>query len=144
ADAGSAAMNQAASAFAERGQQSLSQAAQVLSGRLGDLSGYLQTRSLDEIVAEARRMARENPALFIAGGVAAGLLLSRFFKASSGQAQGSTYGSEAEDATRRHEDQSMYEDRSRTYEGRRYSAPDPGDVGDSWGEEDPGTRGGLI
>lgn len=119
----------------------------MLSARLGDLAGYLQTRSLDEITGEMRRMARENPALFIAGGVAAGLLLSRFFKASS---EGSGRSSFAPDLEDEFEDEPRrFEDEPGRYGSRRYSAPDPEDPigprGDSWSDSDePGNRGGLI
>lgn len=49
------------------------------------LSGGLRERSGDELVHELGRMAREHPAMFLGGGVALGLGLSRFAKAASPQ-----------------------------------------------------------
>ena len=45
------------------------------------LSGGLRERSGDELVQELGRIARENPGLFVGGGVALGFGLTRFAKA---------------------------------------------------------------
>jgi len=79
----SEAVDEAASVLSSRGQETLSQAAGALSSRLENLASYFETRSLDDLTREARTLAAQNPALFIAGGVAVGFALSRFFKASS-------------------------------------------------------------
>lgn len=51
------------------------------------LSGYLQNKSVGEIVSEVEGIARREPALFLGGAFALGLLGARFLK-SSGQPQG--------------------------------------------------------
>jgi hypothetical protein len=87
ANQASDAVDGAADALADRGQERLSQAAHALSERMRGLSGYLENRGLDDLITDATRLAQRNPALFIAGGVAIGFALSRFLKASSSQAQ---------------------------------------------------------
>lgn len=82
------ALDETAASLSARGQDSLAEAATAMSDRLSQLSGYLEGRSTDELMREARRLARDNPAMFVAGGVALGLALSRFFKASSPGSRG--------------------------------------------------------
>jgi hypothetical protein len=65
------------------GHDTLAQAAYATSARISTLARYVETRTLDELTREAGQMARNNPALMIAGGVVLGLALSRFFKGSS-------------------------------------------------------------
>lgn len=48
-----------------------------------DLADNLRGKSVDELVGEVNRLARNNPALFIAGSVALGFGLTRFARASS-------------------------------------------------------------
>ncbi|HET8697159.1 MAG TPA: hypothetical protein VFO94_06725 [Gammaproteobacteria bacterium] len=78
----SSAIDDAASALQRSGHETLSQAAAGLAERMRDLSGYLKDRSLEDCMADARALAKRNPALFIGGGIAIGFALSRFFKAS--------------------------------------------------------------
>jgi hypothetical protein len=87
ADASDALDETAASLYA-RGQEGLAQAAGEMSQRLSRLADYLEDRSTDDLMREARRLARDNPTMFIAGGLALGIALSRFFKASSGRHDG--------------------------------------------------------
>lgn len=61
-----------------------------LSSYVGDIAGYvddiassLRDKSADDLMHEAERVARENPALFIAGGLAVGLGIARLAKAGS-------------------------------------------------------------
>lgn len=82
----SQALNRAAASFSEQGQSGLAHAASSLSERLSGLAHALESRSAEDLTHDARRVARENPALFIAGGVVLGIALSRFFKASSTRA----------------------------------------------------------
>jgi hypothetical protein len=49
---------------------------------VGNLATRLREGSIDDLVEDTRRLARRNPALFLAGGVAIGFALSRFIKAS--------------------------------------------------------------
>jgi len=46
-------------------------------------SNHLRDRNLDELVNDAQRLARQQPAIFIGSSFAAGLLAARFIKASS-------------------------------------------------------------
>lgn len=46
------------------------------------LAGSLRGKSVDELIQQAGRMARDNPALFVTASVALGFGLSRFLKAS--------------------------------------------------------------
>jgi hypothetical protein len=77
------ALEQAAQSYAEHGQESLARSASALAGKLAALAERLEHQSLDDLAREAKDIARSNPGLFIAGGLALGLVLSRFFKASS-------------------------------------------------------------
>jgi exonuclease VII small subunit len=49
---------------------------------VGNLATRLREGSIDDLLEDTRRLARRNPALFLAGGVAIGFALSRFIKAS--------------------------------------------------------------
>jgi len=51
-----------------------------------NLADNLRGKSVDELVGEVNRLARNNPALFIAGSVALGFGLTRFARASSHRA----------------------------------------------------------
>ena len=61
-----------------------------LSGHINDLAGGmarlsqgLREKSADELMRDVNRIARDNPAMFIAGGVALGFTLTRLLRASS-------------------------------------------------------------
>jgi hypothetical protein len=84
----SEAIDDAAAAFSQHGQETLSQAAAALSSRLQNIASYVESHSLDDLAREAQRIARNNPMLFIAGGVVVGLALGRLFKANLGEASG--------------------------------------------------------
>lgn len=75
----------------------LSQYVSDLAERLGQMSRNLREKSGDELLRDVSRMARENPALFIAGGVAIGVGISRFARAS-----GSPRGSGTHDDSASH------------------------------------------
>lgn len=47
------------------------------------LAGNLRGKSIDELLQQAGKLARDNPALFVTGSVALGFGLSRFLRASS-------------------------------------------------------------
>ena len=61
-----------------------------LAGTVGNLATRLRDGSIDDLVDDTREFARQNPALFIAGGIAAGLVLARFVKASAHRAERAT------------------------------------------------------
>ena len=52
-------------------------------GRVESAAGYLRDRSPDELLHEAERFARRDPALFLGGAFVLGLLGARFLKSSS-------------------------------------------------------------
>ena len=51
--------------------------------QLERFSDHLRNRSLDQLVDDAQRLARQQPAIFIGTSFAAGLVVARFMKASS-------------------------------------------------------------
>ena len=57
--------------------------ADELSGQLARFSSGIENSTLDDIAVKTRRVARENPGLFVLGSVVAGIAAGRFFKASS-------------------------------------------------------------
>ncbi len=73
--------------FSDQGQEMLARASSMLAGQLSNLAGRLENRSAAELSQDVRNLARSNPELFVAGGVAIGLVLSRFFKASAERAE---------------------------------------------------------
>ncbi len=62
---------------------------------MGKLSAALRDKSGDEILRDVQRVAREHPALFLAGSVALGLGAARFARASS-QSDASGHADKAE------------------------------------------------
>lgn len=61
----------------------LSQHVSDMAGSLGRMADGLREKSADEILHDVRRIARENPTLFIAGSIAIGFGLTRFARASA-------------------------------------------------------------
>ena len=76
------AIDATADALADSGHETLSQVAASISDKVRTFSSYLENRPLEDLIGDARALARRNPALFMAGGVALGFTLSRFLKAS--------------------------------------------------------------
>jgi len=76
-------LDEVSSTLAAEGHETLAQAVHATSARISSFARYVETHNLDELTQEARRLARENPGLLIAGGVALGVALGRFFKASA-------------------------------------------------------------
>lgn len=56
---------------------------------LGRLSDSLREKSADEILRDVRRVARDNPTLFIAGSIAIGFGITRFARAAASSAASS-------------------------------------------------------
>jgi hypothetical protein len=83
ADETSNVIEDAASRLDESGHETLGKATAALADQVRRFSAYLESRRLEDFVRDAQRLAQRNPALFIAGGVALGFALSRFFKAAS-------------------------------------------------------------
>lgn len=68
-------------------EPTLAELASRLAGTVGNLATRLREGSIDDLVADTRELARRNPGLFIAGGVAVGFVLARFVKASARRAE---------------------------------------------------------
>ncbi len=83
ADALSDAVDAAAASLDDHDREGLARYARELSGNLADAAGHLEGRSVDELANDAKRLARNNPALFMLGSIAVGFGLSRFFKADA-------------------------------------------------------------
>lgn len=66
----------------QESNQTLADYAHGLSRGIADAAQKLRNRSVDEFLADAHALARNNPTLFILGSVGAGIALSRFVKAS--------------------------------------------------------------
>ncbi len=47
------------------------------------VSGYIQNKEIGELLKDAQQLARRQPEFFVAGALAAGFLVGRFFKSSS-------------------------------------------------------------
>ncbi|MEA2519651.1 MAG: hypothetical protein QOF49_1731 [Chloroflexota bacterium] len=63
--------------------------------RVEQLSSYLREHDAQEVLSEAERLARRQPALVVGGGLVVGLLIGRLLRSGAEPAggQGSTYGS---------------------------------------------------
>ncbi len=83
ADALSDAIDAAASNLDDDDREGLARYARELSRHLSTAAGQLENRSVDELASDAKRLARNNPALFMLGSISVGFGLSRFFKASA-------------------------------------------------------------
>lgn len=83
ADALSDAVDAAASSLDDHDREGLAKYAREVSNNLANVAGQLEGRSVDELANDAKRLARDNPALFMLGSIAVGFGLSRFFKASA-------------------------------------------------------------
>lgn len=78
------AIDAAASNLDDHDREGLARYARELSSNLANAAGQLEDRSVDELANDAKRLARNNPAMFMLGSIAVGFGLSRFFKASVG------------------------------------------------------------
>lgn len=83
ADALSDAIDAAASKLDDQDREGLARYARELSSNLANAAEQLEGRSVDELANDAKRLARDNPALYMLGSIAVGFGLSRFFKASA-------------------------------------------------------------
>jgi hypothetical protein len=69
------------------GDDTVSGFGRSLSGLMRQLAGGLREREIEEFARELGTMARRNPGVFLAGSVALGFGVARFFKASPPQAR---------------------------------------------------------
>lgn len=76
------ALRQAGHELAGRDEGTLAQYTDSLAGQLDNFSSTLRTREIGSLVDDARQLAHRQPELFVAGALAAGFVLGRFFKSS--------------------------------------------------------------
>lgn len=74
-----------ASALDDQHVEGLASYAHDMSSQMSEFASSLSDKSADELVQDAQRLARNNPAVFLAGSVALGFGLARFFKASQSE-----------------------------------------------------------
>ncbi len=74
-------------------QPTLTNYASQFSSTVSTLASRLRDGNMDELINETRDLARRNPGLFLAGGVALGFALSRFLKASGDEMHEGGYSS---------------------------------------------------
>jgi hypothetical protein len=75
----------------------VAQVAEQAAERVERVSGYLREKDIDQLVREAEDFARRQPALFLGGAFALGVLGARFLKSSGKQAnQGGGQGKQPE------------------------------------------------
>jgi hypothetical protein len=75
----------------EQDQDPIGQYADRAAEQVERFSGFLRERDADQLIGEAENLARRQPAVFLGGAFALGVLGARFLKASSsGQAGGQT------------------------------------------------------
>ncbi|MEO7001234.1 MAG: hypothetical protein ABI068_05500 [Ktedonobacterales bacterium] len=81
---------QAVSGFSQQlrqnNQEPLAHYTDQASGQLQRMSSYLQNRNVGEIIDDVEDIARREPALFLAGAFAVGILAARFLKSSGSRA----------------------------------------------------------
>jgi|GEM_PF-966067 len=69
-------------------QPTLANYASQFASSVSTLATRLRDGNLDELIDETRELARRNPTMFLAGGIALGFALSRFLKASGDEERG--------------------------------------------------------
>lgn len=77
------ALRETAHQLRSQGQGSSAQYVDRATDQVERFSGYLRETDVDEIIGEARGIARRRPALFLGGAAALGFLAARFLKSSS-------------------------------------------------------------
>ena len=88
-DSVESAVNDMASTLGEH-SDTLGQYATEFADTVSTFNSRLKTSSLDELASDARRVARDNPAMFMLGAVTIGAIAARFFQASAPSRQQSS------------------------------------------------------
>jgi F0F1-type ATP synthase membrane subunit b/b' len=70
--------------------QTAAQYGETLVSQVEDLAGYLDRADLNKLTRDVESLARRNPAVFIGGAFALGILAARFIKSSSARANSTT------------------------------------------------------
>lgn len=73
----------AADALSDENHEKLSSYVNDMASYVGNMADSLRNRSADDLVHDAKSMARKNPTLFIAGGIALGLGIARIAKSGA-------------------------------------------------------------
>ena len=83
-------LDSVAQAFRTTGQQlrqqeqtALADYSRQIASQVESFSGYIQNRTIDDMLTDAEDFARNQPELFVGGAFALGILAARFFKSSS-------------------------------------------------------------
>jgi hypothetical protein len=76
------ALRQAGQNLAGRDESMLAQYTDSLAGQLDRFSTTLRDREIGSLLADAKQLAHRQPEMFVAGALAAGFVLGRFFKSS--------------------------------------------------------------
>lgn len=85
------AVDRMANELDERDHTLASYVGQLARGMHG-LADSMHNRSISDMAADAQRLAKRNPGLFLLGSAAIGFTLARFMKASAERAHGSEHG----------------------------------------------------
>ena len=78
------AMRRTGQSLRDEGNETPAKVTDAVAQRADRLGGYLRESDADAILRDVENLARRQPWLFAAGGLALGLVASRFLKASSG------------------------------------------------------------
>jgi uncharacterized protein YozE (UPF0346 family) len=101
-------IRQSAQPLRDQQHDAVAQYVDQAADQLERLSATLRERELGELVKDAERFARRQPALFVGATFAAGFIAARFLKSSAEQAQRSqSYGSQS----RAYDESSRFEER---------------------------------
>lgn len=85
------AVRQTSQQLRQNQHDAVAQVVESAASQLERFSNHLRNRSLDQLVNDAQRLARQQPAIFIGTSFAAGLVAARFIKAS-GPSRGERWG----------------------------------------------------
>jgi hypothetical protein len=117
----------AAAAELDQSHSGLSRYVSDMAQSMVSLADDLRGKSVDELVGEVNRIARNNPGLFITGSIAIGFGLTRFARASSQRAATGNYGQRSSLAgSMRHDSHSYSEARDQHELNERISSGAPG------------------
>jgi hypothetical protein len=89
------AVRQAAEPLRANQQDAIARYVDQAADQIERLSTQLRERDVSELMADAQRLARRQPAVFIGAAFTIGLLATRFLKSSSAQAQSGWQGGAA-------------------------------------------------
>ncbi len=80
-----AALRDTSDTLQENDQDSIAGVTKSVADQVERLSGYLQDRSVNDMISEAEQFARREPGMFLGGAALLGLIGARFFKSSPQQ-----------------------------------------------------------